>query len=183
MSITLILGPMYSEKTSELFSKMRRAKHAKQRVKVYKYVRDVRSSVGSTVGLACTHDGVTMEAEPIESFEGVGVPNVDVIGIDEGQFLNGIADFAQKCAWAGIHVYIAALNGDYLMKPWENIQSLIPISENIIKHFAVCSFCGQDAAFTKKIDGREGSDREDIGGTEKYAAACRECMLSSSDED
>ena len=103
-----------------------------------------------------------------------------VVAIDEGQFLPGVlsaheyasraaalqayhgtltrllgaADlvkYAEKWANEGKTVMIAALDSTYLRQPFEHIQAIIPLAENVVKLSAVCKSCLGEAAFTFRI--------------------------------
>uniref|UniRef100_A0A183BXS0 Thymidine kinase n=1 Tax=Globodera pallida TaxID=36090 RepID=A0A183BXS0_GLOPA len=110
-SIHLIIGPMFSGKTTELFRLAQRYILAGRKVAVVKYALDTRYDETH----ACTHDLRKMEAmratEMAEAFD--ELRKFDVIGIDEGQFFKDIVKYAQELANIGKTVIIAALNGDY----------------------------------------------------------------------
>jgi thymidine kinase len=170
--ITLIWGPMWGGKTSEMFRLIRRHKVAEQRVVIYKYAKDTRYSE-----LACSHDGVTHDAISVSTFDGKDVPqNVHAIGIDEGQFISGVADFAERCANAGIYVYISALNSTFERNPFDNIMPLAAKAERIITLTAVCHSCKKDAHFTKRLS--DSKELEVIGGKDDYVAVCRKCYFA-----
>lgn len=175
MSIELILGPMFSGKTTELFKRLKRAQHSDKTFVLYKYSKDVRYA---SLNRAASHDLVTVQAVPVENFASVHeFPDVDVIGIDEGQFIGNVALFAMAAADAGKRVIISGLDSDFRMMPWKNIQQLISVSERIDKIHAVCFNCKRDASFTKRLD-LSNAAVEDIGGADKYVASCRECFFT-----
>lgn len=175
MSIELIIGPMFSGKTSELFRRLNRAKYTGNRTILFKYTHDTRYS---TLSRAVSHDLIEVEAVPISDFGAlVELPDADVIGIDEGQFIRGLPLFVMAAADAGKRVIVSALDSDFRMMPWKNIRSLIPVSERIDKIHAVCFKCKRDASFTKRLD-TSNDVVEDIGGADKYVASCRACFLS-----
>jgi thymidine kinase len=183
MSIELILGPMFSGKTSELFRRLNRAKYTGQSTIVFKYIKDRRylpaNGPHGPYGLsrAVSHDLIQVNAVPINDFGELSeLPDADVIGIDEGQFIGGAPLFAMAAAEAGKRVIISALDSDFRMMPWKNIQRLIPVSEQIDKLHAVCFKCKRDASFTKRLDS-DNEAVEDIGGADKYVASCRLCFF------
>jgi thymidine kinase len=99
--------------------------------------------------------------------------NIDVIGIDEGQFFPDILTFADNLANHGKIVVIAALDGTFERQPFENIVGLISRSEQVTKLTAICQTCGAEAPFTM----RTSSDTQVkvIGGKDKYQSVCRKC--------
>ena len=148
---------------------------ADQKTILYKYGKDTRYD--DDMSIASSHDGIKVKnAVPVYSFANIEVPTgVDVIGIDEGQFIDDIERFAMEASSLGIHVIIAALDADYQMKGFERIVGLIPKAEQVAKLHAICTTCKGEAAFTKRID-TDNNSREVIGGADKYVATCRQCF-------
>jgi thymidine kinase len=165
---------MFCGKTTELFSRLNRAKHSEMSCVLYKYSKDVRYAA---VGLASSHDRITQDAIPVQTLLNMEVPDdCDVIGIDEGQLIEGgVVEFALDAAAKGKRVIISALNSDFRMMPWPTVQSLIPICERLHMLHAVCYRCRKKASFTKRIDGTN-QDQCEIGGADKYVASCRLCF-------
>ena len=123
--------------------------------------------------MVSSHGNVHKEAIPVETFEGVQIEPGGVIGIDEGQFIKGICDFAERAANLGCTVIIAALNYDYQRRPFENIRYLK--AEEVVTFHAICFDCKKEASFTKRISNE--TDVEIIGGSEQYKAVCRICYF------
>lgn len=174
MSIILIVGCMFAGKSSEMFRRINRAKYAGQKTLIYKYSNDTRYDGES---IASSHDGIKMDAVPVTDLTHIAVPDADVIGIDEGQFIEGVANFAQRAANAGKLVIVAGLDSDFRMQGFPRIMELVPIAEKILKLRAVCFGCKRDASFTRRID-QTNQVLEDIGGADKYVASCRVCFNS-----
>jgi len=169
--IQLILGPMFSGKSTELMRRIKRYQVATRKCLAVKYAKDKRYS---DCDLAA-HDGQTIaaiQAEELQTLLNVA-DDFDVIGIDEGQFFPDVVEFADELANRGKTVVIAALDGDFKRKNFNRILELVPLAEHVVKLNAVCMVCAGDAAFTKRISK---DDRiEVIGGSEMYMATCREC--------
>merc|ERR1719495_2339257 len=93
--IQLILGPMFSGKSTELIRRLKRFQVAKYEVMIVKYAKDIRYD---ELKLA-THDKQTLPAVSATTLEGLSeqAEDVDVIGIDEGQFFPDIS-WAEKMA-------------------------------------------------------------------------------------
>lgn len=84
--IETITGSMFSGKSEELIRRLRRGIYAKQKVIVFKPAIDDRYHKEKVV----SHDGNEIEAINISTSREVlnqDLDNVDVIGIDEVQFL------------------------------------------------------------------------------------------------
>ena len=170
MSISLIFGEMWSGKTTEMFRRLRRARHANQQTIVYKYSKDLRSGHRD---LASSHDNVHERATPVLRLSESDIVPDTVIGIDEGQFIDNLVPFCESAAAQGCTVIVAALISDFKREAFPNIAQLIPKCENIDRLHAVCFRCKKESSFTRRIV--EGDTIEDIGGIDKYQAVCRKC--------
>ena len=62
-----------------------------------------------------------------------------IVAIDEGQFFPDLLDFCDSVANTGKIVIVAALDTDYLRRPFGDIIQLVPRAELITKLSAVCS--------------------------------------------
>lgn len=175
MSITLILGEMYSGKTTELMRRIDRAAIAGQQVVVYKYTKDIRYGREFMIS---SHGDQHRPAIPVTSLADIKIePGITTIGIDEGQFIDHLVEFSEAAANAGCHVIISALISDFERKSFSNIALLIPKCEHLIRLHAICFDCKQEASFTKRIGAEQ--EQELIGGSEKYKAVCRKCFFFS----
>lgn len=172
--IQIILGPMFSGKTSELMRRVRRSGIAGRKCLIIKYSKDTRYEAD---GKASTHDRLTCPAVPCVKLADVEeqADAFDVIGIDEAQFFPDLLHYADKWAQAGKLVIVAALDGTYKREPFGSTLQLIPLANDVIKLRAVCSSCGEDAPFTQRRG--EETELEIIGGQDKYVATCRKCVF------
>jgi len=173
--IQLILGPMFSGKSTELIRRLKRYQVAQYEVLIIKYAKDLRYD---EKGIA-THCGQTLPAMAADRLGDLQdkARDFDVIGIDEGQFFPDVVSWCEEMANRGKIVLVAALDGTFQRKPFQDILSLIPLSEDVSKLHAVCMVCFQDAAFSKRISNEDGV--EVIGGADKYMAVCRQCYYST----
>lgn len=170
--IELIIGCMFSGKTSTLLSSIRRHEIAKRKCIVFKYVKDVRYDAKQL----STHDLAKHEATPADNLADVDhlIHSYDCIGIDEAQFFKNLVDYCDKWADMGKIVIVSGLDGTFQRKPFGDILQLIPRAEHVLKLSAVCQVCGEDASYSKRII--ESDDLEVIGGSDKYIAVCRACF-------
>ncbi|ABI99059.1 thymidine kinase [Deerpox virus W-1170-84] len=173
-TIQLILGPMFSGKSTELIRLLRRYQLAKYKCNIIKYSKDDR--YGNDEFLY-THDKLSIPAISSKTLNEAysHIIDVDVIGIDEGQFFPDIVNFSESMANIGKIVIIAALDGTYKRSPFNDILQLIPLSEKVIKLNAVCMNCCGEASFSKRISDEK--EIEIIGGSEKYKSVCRKCYF------
>nr|WGO62694.1 cytosolic thymidine kinase-like protein [Wadden Sea poxvirus] len=171
--IQLILGPMFSGKSTELIRRIRRYQIAKYTCIVIKYYKDIRYGKDDVI----THDNLSINAISVSKLEEIDKKkiNVNIIGIDEGQFFTDIVSFCEKMANDGKIIIVAALDGTFQRKAFGNILNLIPLSENVVKLTAICMKCFNIASFSKRLSDEK--DIEVIGEKEKYQSVCRKCYF------
>ena len=87
-SIDMIIGPMFSGKTSELVKRVRRSMAASKKCLLINYKGDTRYGLEPVLS---THDDVHMAAKSVLTLGEMenAAWNYDVIAIDEGQFFPG----------------------------------------------------------------------------------------------
>lgn len=164
--ITLIIGPMFSDKTNRLF--LEYDKHMLQKYKclIIKYAKDNR--FGSDEKILITHDSKRRPAIASESLLNIeSYSEYDVLFIDEIQFfeldLDKLVQFSRTKK-----IFIAGLSGDFMRKPFENVSNLIPLASKIITCRAICLKNGKKAAFTKRLI--NSGERIIIGDNDIYSA-------------
>ena len=182
--IELIVGPMFSGKSTELHRRIRRHKIAGRSILLVKYKDDVRYDDVAGPNASVTHDHQSLPAMATKDFDNVNniAHNFDVIGIDEAQFFGDIVAFCERWANRGKVVIAAALDGRYQRVVFNEILELVPLAESVDKLSAVCAMCAKDASFTLRTSIVEGNSVELIGGVERYKAACRKCYLAAMEE-
>jgi thymidine kinase len=171
---------MYARKTSSMLQDVKRYQIAKKRCLVVKFIDDIRYDHLAKEDGIVTHDEIEYKGFDIVKCRCLSeisldkIIQYDIIGVDEGQFYDDIL-IVDKWANMGKLVIVSALDGTFQKKPFGRIHELIPMSEKVTKCTAVCSDCGEDAVFTKRIVAVSGDPLRDIGGVEKYRAVCRAC--------
>ena len=168
--LNLILGPMWSGKTSELLRRYNRYKIANKKCLLIKYSEDNRYDKHKVV----THDKISSDAINCSSLEKLDniVINYDVICIDEIQFFNDAYIYCDKWANNNLIVEVCGLNGDFNRKPFKQISNLIPLVDNLIHLTAIDKRNGLDAPFTIRLI--DSNKQKIIGGNEIYDVSCRE---------
>jgi thymidine kinase len=172
--LEVICGSMFSGKSEELIRRLRRAKIARQKVIAFKPRIDDRYDDEDIV----THDDRRIESIRIE--DATEIPeyvdsDVQVVGIDEGQFLGpNLPAVCEELANRGVRVIVAGLDQDYLGRPFEPMPALLSVAEYITKTLAVCMQCGKPANRTQRIT--PSTERVVVGASEVYEARCRHCF-------
>lgn len=187
--IEVISGVMFSGKSEELIRRVRRAVIAKKQVQVFKSHLDARYAGLYSVS---SHDGIAVEAEPIDSSEEIGRrlrPNTEVVAVDEAQFLDdGIVDAANALADRGVRVILAGTDVDFRGLPFGPMPTLMCVAELVDKFQAICVVCGGPATRNQRlVNGKPAlwdSPTIMVGGRESYEARCRHChKVPRQDED
>lgn len=179
--IEIIIGPMFSGKTTELIRRIKRMNLADKKCLVIKYKSDNRYSVDSI----STHDHQLYKASSCENLLDLKnlVDSYDTIGIDEGQFFTDLLEFCDLCVLKGKTIIVSGLDADFKLQPFGKIIHLIPKAESVVKLTSVCMLCkSKEGFFSQKISGDKDLI-QDIGGSEKYISVCRECHFTTSQKN
>lgn len=172
--IILVCGPMFSGKTSFLLSYERKSNIAQKKICYIKHSNDTRYTTESSV---INHDGQSSSTMVFNTNSCMNVSSYidfyDVILIDEGQFFNDLSIFCEKFG-ENKTIVISALSGDYKMNMFSPIIDIFSKVDKIIHTTAICTTCGEDAPFTKRLI--ESGEQVVIGGKESYSPKCRKCM-------
>lgn len=169
MSLDLIIGCMFSGKSSALVRKIRRLKSIKKKCAVINHQYDTRCAEQIKTHTNDYLDAIKMSTlEDFSNWE-----EYDVIAIDESQFFPDIVPNVKRYLEKGKHVIAAGLSGDFNGKPFENISHLISIADNIHFTKALCIHCrdGTPAIFSKRKS--KSNERILSGAAELYEPVCR----------
>ena len=167
--IEVICGSMFSGKTEELIRRIKRAKIANQKIKVFKPTIDSRSK-----NFIESHDESKLMCEEVKSSKEIlaKVINCDVVALDEAQFFDDqIVSVCNKLANSGIRVIVAGLDMDYLGNPFGPMPNLMAISEYVTKVHAVCKESGNIANYSYRKN--EKKDIVLIGEKDEYEPLSR----------
>ncbi len=170
--IEVVCGSMFSGKTEELIRRMKRAKFAKQKVEIFKPSLDTRYSDVDVV----SHDQHSIPSTPIDSSSTIALlsSDIDVVGIDEAQFLDdGVVDVCNDLANRGVRVIVAGLDMDFQGKPFGPMPALCAIADEVTKVHAICVKCGALAYISHRLVAND--KRVLLGEQMEYEPLCREC--------
>ena len=172
--IEVIVGPMFAWKTSALIQRLQKFNFAKKKYVVFKNFLDKRYSTDSI----SSHDGAKVACHPIQNAEEIitkyksEIDNADIVAIDEVQFFgDNIVDIIRNLANKGKHVIVVGLDMDFTSKPFGPIGNILAIADKVEKMKAICTVCGEDAMFSKRL--KHGTETILVGGDETYEPRCR----------
>jgi thymidine kinase len=176
--ITLIIGPMFSGKTTMLLSYERRFTIAKKNICMVKWSQDTRYHAEKIV----THDGYTSTMRSTKKCMKLSELNVneieqaDVILIDEGQFFPDLEEWCRSVEQQHPQkqIIISGLSGDYKQQPFQSISNVLGLADTIIQLKSICTVCANDAPFTIRTTQQQ--EQTIVGADEMYQPRCKMCL-------
>ena len=177
MSLELIIGCMFSGKSTELIRRLKRYRAINKKILVINSSKDIRNSEE----VLQTHDKVTFNCIKTNNLLEVlctqEFSQSEIIGIDEAQFFTHLKDFVQGALLQNKHIIVAGLDGDYRQEMFGEILYLIPLADEVDKQKALCMECndGTLGPFTKRIIQCE--TQELVGANDLYKAVCRKHLI------
>lgn len=178
MSLEIVVGPMFSGKSSYAVAYIRRQIAIGKKVVAIKPDIDNRYSKDNVIvthnqeKVPCIMWSVDTPMSPVAEMY-----DSDFIVIEEAQFFRGLRDMVSYLltGWKK-NILIVGLDGDARQKVFGEILDCIPLAEKVTKLNALCSVCkdGTPAPFTRYIENanKKEDSQIDIGGSNKYIAVC-----------
>jgi thymidine kinase len=169
--LELIVGPMFSGKTSKLLEIYKQCKFCGISVTVINHTSDTRYDEV----MLTTHDQLKIPCiQAIRLRDIIKLASSDVILINEGQFFEDLYEVTMELLQSHKKIYIAGLDGDFERNKFGSIIDLIPICDTITKLTSLCSTCkdGTKAIFSKRITCEK---QQTLVGSDNYIPVCRTC--------
>jgi thymidine kinase len=189
--LELILGPMFSGKTSRLVEIYKQCKFCNISVTVINHTIDNRYdeellSTHDKVKIPCmkTERLLDLWCESIDLEEDIEIiPRIndkvkirtsEVILINEGQFFPDLEEFVRLLLNDGKKIYICGLDGDFERKKFGTILDLIPLCDKVTKLTSLCSLCknGTPGIFSMRLTHETD---QTVVGSDNYIPVCRKC--------
>ena len=176
--LVLIIGAMFSGKTSTLISELTRYVDLDIPVVYINSEDDTRGEQFSTHNSSLSKISPkfnTIKTKKLHAIERETLEKYDVIAIDESQFFSDLLTFVVDWLARGKIIYVAGLDGDIHQKIFGDVVYLIPYATEVRKLNAVCELCLEEkkiisAPFTvRKTDSKE---KKVIGGKDIYFPVC-----------
>lgn len=181
--LEIILGPMFSGKTSKLIDIYKQYRFCDMDVLVVNHSDDNRHS-NSTIQMT-SHDQHFIECIQSETIRHlidtfiVGITNQKpiVVLINEGQFFpdlqEGVTELINQYH---AHVYVAGLDGDFKRDKFGQMLDLIPMCDKVYKLHSLCVLCknGTKAIFSHRTI-TTCTEQKKIGAEDVYQPLCRDC--------
>jgi thymidine kinase len=201
--LELIIGPMFSGKTSRLIELYKQCTFCDIQVAVINHMIDNRYddsllSSHDQVKIPCIKtdtlskiwnwneksDNETKEENKTEEIQNIVsfVRESKVILINEGQFFEDLFEVVTDMLKCGKHIYICGLDGDFKRNKFGNIIDLIPLCDNVVKCTSLCSLCknGTKGIFTIRLSHET---EQIVVGNSNYIPVCRNCYETNMNEN
>lgn len=181
MIIKLIIGPMFSGKTSKLITNYDRlitSNISSKNILVINHTFDTRYSQNCLA----THNNVTdIGCEMIQNLTHITPKLIKkndykAILINEGQFFEDIHNWVKIISKSDLdtEVIICGLDADYKQEPFADFLNIIPYCRSVEKLTSICSVCFKHQA-EMTIRTSENKDQVVIGNHDIYRPICSEC--------
>ena len=172
--LKVILGPMFSGKTTELIRIYNRYTNCDIPCCVVNHSCD-KKRWNDTTDMA-NHNGTRIPCIYVEKLKDIVnmVGEYDIFLINEGQFFEDLYDIVNLLT--NLHkkkVYISGLDGDFKRDTFGNWLDIIPHSNHIEKLKSICCDCKKNAAiFSHRITKEK---EQKVIGNDIYIPLCRKC--------
>lgn len=198
--LELIIGPMFSSKTSSLLEIYKQCKFCNIRVSIINHSIDKRYddtmiSSHDKIMAPCFQANKLNDVWSNNSFldccteipckEGLcenkresnahkSLRDSDVILINEGQFFPDLYEVVLDMLNNNKKVYICGLDGDFERKKFGAILDLIPLCDKVNKLTSLCSLCrdGTRGIFSMRLTNET---EQTLVGSDNYIPVCRSC--------
>jgi thymidine kinase len=173
--LELVLGPMFSGKTTYLINKYYEYLKDNKGVVVINFSDDTRYddkmlSSHDKQMIPCIFSRTISELLNTED-----IKKADIVLINEGQFFgdlyHSVIDLVEN---HNKRVYICGLDGDFKRNKFGTILDLIPLSNKITKLHSKCYGCANPALFSHRITNETS---QVVIGVDNYVPLCRNCYL------
>lgn len=190
--LKVIMGPMFSGKSSSLLTECNRYKFITEEMVVVNSILDKQRHSDmkideNGIGQLKTHDSKTFPAIMLKNLSELNTNKYynkkylesSIVLIDEGQFYGDIYSFLKnELSKPGNKKFIVAgLSSDINQNPIGDIIKLIPLADDVIKLSAFCVYCkdGTPGNFTKGLQSSYHNKETQIkvGAKDIYAPVCR----------
>jgi len=176
--LTVICGPMFAGKTTELQRRIALAHNAGRRVLVVKPARDTRYADDAIV----THTGVRVAARAVATLDEIADTSsssaADLIAIDEIHFFasDAVAPIAALRA-RGVAVAVAGCDIDHFGDLFAPFDALLPIATEVVRIHGTCHRCSAPSTHSERLVAT--TERIIVGGAKEFIATCATCFRPS----
>ena len=186
--IKMIIGPMFSGKTSKLIDLYNEEKyHIKQiynieqkdSILAINYDKDIRYGEN----IIASHDGEEINCISINDLDELSyyeaekklLISAEYIFINEAQFFKNLKDWVlNQVENHNKNIILCGLDSDFKRNKFGEILDLIPHADSLIKLYGSCSTsnCKEKSLYTYRLSSET---NQEVIGTNNYIPVCRKC--------
>ena len=187
-SLELIIGPMFSGKTSLLIdlyyernnvSSKKTPIFTKNKVFAINYDKDIRYGCN----IISSHNGKKIDCTSVENLYDLNYHDnrqklifAEYIFINEAQFFKDLKIWVlEQLEKYNKNIILCGLDSDFKREKFGDIWDLIPHANKITKLTGSCSKCSNPSIFTHRISSEI---QQEVVGTNNYIPLCRTCYYS-----
>ena len=170
--LKVILGPMFSGKTTELIRIYNKYNSCNIRCCIINHITDKRYDEEKM----SNHNGVMLPSHNLNQLQESLhlIVNYDIFLINEGQFFEDLYDIINLLV--NMHkkrVYVCGLDGDYKRRKFGSILDIVPLCDEVVKLKAICKKCKRKPGiFTHRLSNEQ---EQTVIGNNNYMSLCRNC--------
>lgn len=179
MVLSIIIGPMYSGKSTYLLDKINISNENNENILVINHKIDIRYNKDkitnhNNISTDCISFSKLNEIYDYSREHTLLMETIDHIYIDEAQFFTDLEEVVSNLlnTYPNLKITCVGLDGDFQQNIFNDGQllKLIAKAENVIKLSSKCYECGEKAYFTKRTT----NDKEQIvvGSNNIYVPSC-----------
>ena len=180
--LKIIIGPMFSGKTSkliDLYNQEKNTKNGLDNIIAINYDKDIRYGVNKIV----SHDREEIDCISINNLDELSNYEADYnklrlakyIFINEAQFFQDLKTWVlNQVEKYDKNVILCGLDSDFKREKFGEILDLIPHADNLIKLYGNCSTtnCKNKSLYTYRLTKET---TQEVIGTDNYIPVCRSC--------
>jgi thymidine kinase len=187
--LELIIGPMFSSKTTRILEIYKQCQFCSIPVSIVNHTIDKRYhdtmlSSHDKIMAPClqahklndiwSDSGFLESGNKSDHYAHKLLRNSDVILINEGQFFDDLYEVVVDMLNNNKKIYICGLDGDFERKKFGSILDLIPLCDKVSKLTSLCSLCknGTPGIFSMRLSPET---EQTIVGSDNYIPVCRKC--------
>lgn len=176
-SIKLILGCMYSGKTSELIREKDRWDSIGVNVLIINFAGDNRYGDDDFMYSHSNKKVKCIKVYKLEEVDSQIIDNNRIIMINEGQFFCDLKSHViEWCEKYKKHIVVAGLDGDFRREKFGHMLDLVTYADEIVKTKALCAMCknGTEGLFSWRLSDET---EQTVIGSSNYIPVCRNHYL------
>jgi thymidine kinase len=182
MHLEVVLGPMFSGKSSYIHTAIQRRNAIGLQSLVMKPAIDTRHGAANET---VTHDGIRIPCRTLPRLTDVSccdLTDVKFVVVEEAQFFPDLVQWIthmEHCC-PDTSFLVIGLSGDSERRPFGQMLEILPYADSIVHMNALCMRCrnGTPAPFSSRRVPMQ--NQISIGGSNLYQTLCRQCYLVDS---